>query len=184
VGRYDGAFPPSLSFATGAGAISGAAFNTRCDSALARQASAAPRRAICKRWRERRFDWSQDRSAGNFGFGRNPSLSLGPLYARYSARSCSPASGHYPPNWDVPSPVCTDGVDGARTASSSMKGRAKWPSLEQPFEGSAVRMEPHRRRSVSIMRSSTTLLSLILYAHAGHRSHWKKSRPTAYPVSQ
>jgi hypothetical protein len=42
-------------------------------------------------------------------------------------------------------PVRNDSVDGARTASGSMKGRAKWLSLEQPFEGSAVHGKVYHR---------------------------------------
>ena len=36
-------------------------------------------------------------------------------------------------------------MDGARTASGSMKGRPKWLSLEQPIEGSAVHGKVYHR---------------------------------------
>jgi L-rhamnose mutarotase len=67
-------FPPSLSFARGAGAISREPplprnqTRTRADRRARLFAG-----ANCKRWNERGFDWSRDRSGGNFGFGRTPS---------------------------------------------------------------------------------------------------------------
>jgi L-rhamnose mutarotase len=48
----------------------GAAFTTQSDPHSGRQASAALRWGELQALNERGFDWSRDRSGGNFGFGR------------------------------------------------------------------------------------------------------------------
>jgi L-rhamnose mutarotase len=66
-------------------------FTTLAKSARGDRRALLFARAICKRWNERGSDWLQDRSGGNFAFGRTPSLSYPTLF-------CRSANHHYPPN--------------------------------------------------------------------------------------
>ena len=88
--------------------------------------------SLGRRSNERGSDWLQDRSGGNFGFGRTPSLSWGSLYAHYPTLFCRSANGHYRPTGAYP-------VQSAMSASRRLQpaGERKYLS----FLGGPARRE-------------------------------------------